>query len=251
MVLLRLCSNALIDLENDTLIDLGDVCDGYDEVKECVDLLLKCKNLISMVGNHDNWFDTWMRTGLHPVQWQMGGKGTVESYIRSASTTEMPIHIIPSIGGWVTNLCNVDIPKSHIDFFGKQELYYVDDKNRLFLHAGFDRNLSIRENQANDPSMLFWDRQLWKQALSCVGEQKLKTIDNFSEIFIGHTATTNYKHKPTGQDITTPMNSGGVWNVDTGCGWSSGKLTIMDVDTKKYWQSDIVGELYPGQQTRG
>jgi serine/threonine protein phosphatase 1 len=34
-----------------------------------------------------------------------------------------------------------------------------------------------------------------------------------------------------------------VWNIDTGAGWS-GKLTIMNVDTKEYWQSDLISELY-------
>jgi serine/threonine protein phosphatase 1 len=32
--------------------------------------------------------------------------------------------------------------------------------------------------------------------------------------------------------------------MDTGAGWA-GKLTIMDVQTKEYWQSDPVQSLYP------
>lgn len=40
-----------------------------------------------------------------------------------------------------------------------------------------------------------------------------------------------------------------VWNIDTGAGWS-GKLTIMDIDTKEYWQSDFVKELYPDEKGR-
>jgi hypothetical protein len=32
--------------------------------------------------------------------------------------------------------------------------------------------------------------------------------------------------------------------MDTGAGWT-GKLTIMDVQTKEYWQSELVQLLYP------
>jgi len=32
--------------------------------------------------------------------------------------------------------------------------------------------------------------------------------------------------------------------MDTGAGWS-GKLTIMDIDTNEFWQSDVVKDLYP------
>ena len=234
------------DFEKDTLIDLGDVCDGWLDVKECVDLLLKCKNLIALQGNHDWWFDQWLRTGVHPVSWMHGGHTTAESYARAARTDDCPIRVIPSTGAWITNLSNVDIPKDHQDFFGKQSPYYVDNKHRLFVHGGFDRTERI---DTMLPYTFMWDRKLWDQALSCREGQKLVTADDFSEIFIGHTATTNWKHKPTGQKRDAPMNSGGVWNVDTGAGFD-GKLTIMNVDTKEYFQSDPVQDLYPDEAGR-
>ena len=34
-----------------------------------------------------------------------------------------------------------------------------------------------------------------------------------------------------------------IWNLDTG-GGDYGKLTIMNVMKKEYWQSDLVTELY-------
>ena len=36
-----------------------------------------------------------------------------------------------------------------------------------------------------------------------------------------------------------PVKLGKLWDIDTGAGWA-GKLTVMDVDTEKYWQSDRV-----------
>lgn len=235
-----------IDFENDTLITLGDICDGWSEVKEALDEILKVKHRIDIQGNHDWWFDQWMRTGVNPVSWMQGGDATAESYIRAATTEEIPIHLRPYGGGWVTNLCNIDIPKSHQEFFGHQIPYYVDDKNRIFVHGGFDRDLPITEN---DHSELMWDRSLWRKAMSCVGEQKLVTADNFSEIFIGHTATVNFLDKAAGKRIDTPMHCGGVWNLDTGAGFK-GKLTILNVDTKEYFQSDFVDSLYPDENGR-
>ena len=65
---------------------------------------------------------------------------------------------------------------------------------------------------------------------------------HYKEIFIGHTPTTNYK-----QD--TPMKAYKVYNVDTGAAFK-GKLTMMDIATKEFWQSDALPSLYPDEKGR-
>ena len=45
------------------------------------------------------------------------------------------------------------------------------------------------------------------------------------------------------------MNRCNVWNLDTGAGYR-GRLTIMDIDSKKYWQSDNAILLYPNERGR-
>jgi serine/threonine protein phosphatase 1 len=40
-----------------------------------------------------------------------------------------------------------------------------------------------------------------------------------------------------------------VWFMDTGAGWS-GKLSMMNIDTKEIFMSDPVPELYPGVKGR-
>jgi serine/threonine protein phosphatase 1 len=55
----------------------------------------------------------------------------------------------------------------------------------------------------------------------------------FREIFIGHTPTMNW-------DTDKPMRAVNIFNIDTGAR-HGGRLTIMDVRTKQYWQSDLVG----------
>lgn len=203
------------DFENDTLIQLGDICDGNQPyIYECVELLLSVKNLIQIRGNHDDWFITWLNTGRHPAGWLQGGWSTMESYIKHAKRSS----INPG-----------DIPETHVKFFEGMHDRYVDEKNRLFIHGGFDRNFKLWQQDRNE---YWWNRSLFEKAMSTKGKTKLKTADNFSEIFIGHTTTLCW-------NTTLPIYAGNlIWNIDTGAGSDTGKLTVMDVDTKEYWQSD-------------
>lgn len=43
------------DSETDRLICLGDVCDGWSQTRESIDLLLSLPHLILILGNHDVW----------------------------------------------------------------------------------------------------------------------------------------------------------------------------------------------------
>lgn len=77
--LLQCLERSDFDYENDTLIQLGDVCDGWSETYECVEELLKIKNLIPIRGNHDAILLEWMSKGQHPWSWLQGGYGTKKS----------------------------------------------------------------------------------------------------------------------------------------------------------------------------
>ena len=74
---LRQClERSQFDYRKDKLIVLGDVVDRHDEVNECVEELLKIRNLIALRGNHDDWFDEFCQTGRHPEDWMYGGLAT-------------------------------------------------------------------------------------------------------------------------------------------------------------------------------
>ena len=62
------------------------------------------------------------------------------------------------------------------------------------------------------------------------------------EVYLGHTSVTNWT-------LTTPYKAGQVWNLDTGAGFD-GKLTLLDINTKEYWQSDNVKTLYKDEKGR-
>lgn len=209
--------------EEDTVIQIGDICDGIiHHIYECVEILLSISDLIQIKGNHDDWFIDWLRYGVHPQNWDQGGIATYRSYIQSLN---------------LKNLNPSDIPKSHYDFFMNMHYRYIDDENRLFVHGGFNRNIPMEEQPRSD---WMWNRSLFEKALCHTNkETRFRTANNFTEIFIGHTTTLYWNNDK-------PMHAGNhlIWNVDTGAGSKNGKLTIMDVDTKEYWQSDRIRDLY-------
>lgn len=85
---------------------------------------------------------------------------------------------------------------------------------------------------------LAWDRRLLDMAWKKQVDGHKCQLGKYKDIFVGHTTTEFY-------NTLQPIHVCNVWNIDTGAGWS-GKLTIMDVDTKEYWQADLTPDLYGG-----
>ena len=198
--------------EDDHLICLGDVCDGWPETKGCVDYLLLLKHVTYILGNHDFWTYEWMMKGKPEGFWRLqGGDATIMSYS----------------GG---------VPSSHLAFF-QNALPYFLDKNRLYVHAGID---PLQPLEQQDLDTFIWDRSLVHQALELYAKKDKKKLTSFEEVYVGHTPIP-FKH---------PIESGGIWLMDTGAGWS-GVLSMMNVETKEVFVSDPVPELYPGVAGRG
>ena len=209
--LIQCFKRSKFDYKKDRLIVMGDVCDGYPEVKQCIDELLKIKHCDLVIGNHDMWALNWALKGDMPEIWtKQGGDRTMASYN----------------GG--------PMPQAHIDFLKGGQLW-IEVQNKLFVHAGFVPALPLEQNSAQ---VLVWDRDLLKDAWEAANYRREEQITKYDDIFIGHTTTELY-------NTLQPIHVCNVWNIDTGAGWS-GKLTIMDVDTKEYWQSDLSPDLYCG-----
>ena len=234
--LLQCLERAAFDREADTLIQLGDIADGFGEVFECVEELLTIRNLIAVKGNHDEWLNQFIQTAYHPVGWNFGGAATARSYLRRLGKENM----IRQTGiGFKTALNPADIPESHRQFFHRQHLYYIDESNNCYVHGGFNRNLDFKGQRSE---IYYWDRDLWSEALTYTAYKKhlpgneFRLVTEFKEVFVGHTSTLQYK-------TDRPMKAANIYNLDTGAG-HFGRLTIMDVESKRFWQSDPVAELY-------
>lgn len=212
----------------DKLIFLGDYVDGWSQSPQVLDFLIQLKtthNCVFLRGNHDDLLLKWFKEKEYNEMWfQHGGEATLNAYKN-------------------VSLENV---KEHIAFLEILENYHLDKKNRLFVHAGFT-NLNGVEYEYF-PKMFYWDRTLWETALAL--DKSMSTKDLFypkrftlyKEIYIGHTPVTRINK-------TIPVQMANVWNVDTGAAFK-GPLTIMNVDTKEFWQSDPLNELYGNEKGR-
>ena len=216
---------------NDTLIFLGDFVDGWSESPAVLTFLIELQKkqpCIFIRGNHDELLLDWLlgnNENIDEKLWfQHGGEATVKSYQNIDAETK----------------------EKHIRFLQSLQNYYLDTENRLFIHAGFT-NMKGVEHEYFKP-LFYWDRTLWETALAIDNQLSKDAITYplrlkiYNEIFIGHTPVTKINQ-------TIPVNKACVWNVDTGAAFK-GKLTIMDVDTKEFWQSDALPELYPNENGR-
>jgi serine/threonine protein phosphatase 1 len=212
----------------DQLIFLGDYVDGWSDTPELMSYLIQMKeeyDCIFIRGNHDDLVLNWFRTGESNPKWlQHGGESTIKAYSNINSSTK----------------------ELHRQFLENLTNYYIDHKNRLFLHAGFS-NLHGPASEFY-PNMVYWDRSLWEmvkaldKTLTPEDEFYPERLKLFKEIYIGHTPTTRIGK-------TEPVNLANVWNIDTGAAFK-GPISIMDINTKEVWQSDPVFELYPDEQGR-
>jgi serine/threonine protein phosphatase 1 len=217
--------------KNDTLIFLGDFVDGWSESPAVLDYLIalqKQQPCVFIRGNHDDLLLKWLtrdEKGFDEKMWLLhGGESTVLSYQNIDSATK----------------------EKHIHFLKSLQDYYLDAENRLFIHAGFT-NLRGVDYEFFKP-LFYWDRTLWETALAMDNElsEDAITYPNrlkiYHEIYIGHTPVTKI-------DEIVPVNRACVWNIDTGAAFK-GTLTIMDVESKEFWQSDALPQLYPNEKGR-
>ncbi|MEO6357125.1 MAG: metallophosphoesterase [Ferruginibacter sp.] len=223
----QLLQTAMVTVE-DTLIFLGDYVDGWSESAGVIDFIIDLDNTnecLFIKGNHDVWCEEWLRTGVANATWLFhGGQATVDSYANASHEKKL----------------------RHLNFLEQMPYYITDDNNRLFIHAGFT-SMHGPQKEFHD-SNFTWDRTLWEMALTMDKRIKKdsvlfpKRLKLFTEIYIGHTPTLYY-------NIDTPMQGCNVWNLDTGAAFT-GKLSLGDINTKEFWQSDPVWKLYPGEKGR-
>ena len=214
--------------ETDRIIFLGDYADGWSQTPQLLDFLMdlgRTHHCIFMRGNHDELLWQWLNGANENVLWNKHGGGvTILAYENVAP----------------------EIREKHIAFLASLQDYYLDEQNRLFVHAGFTSLHGVTHEHF--PRLLYWDRTLWETALAL--DPNMKTDDLsyprrfllYKEIYVGHTPVTRIEK-------TVPVQRSNVWNMDTGAAFH-GPLTIMDVESKQFWQSDPLPQLYPQESGR-
>jgi len=217
--------------KEDTLIFLGDYVDGWSQSPQVIDFLIELnhhQNCIFIRGNHDELLLDWLTSNDENIDEGMwfkhGGEATVLSYANISENKK--------------NL--------HIEFLKSLQDYYLDDQNRLFVHAGFTNMNGVTYEYFS--KLFYWDRTLWETALALdesIDKSSVlypRRFSLYNEVYIGHTPVTRIEE-------TIPIQKACVWNIDTGAAFK-GPLTIVDVNTKEFWQSEPLQHLYPNEKGR-
>ena len=212
----------------DRLVFLGDYVDGWSQSPQVLDFLIELDRRFTCIfirGNHDDLLCEWLEGSQNNQLWnEHGGASTVLAY----------------------ETVSLETKQKHLMFLKNLQNYYLDEKNRLFVHAGFTNMNGV--TYEHFPKLVYWDRTLWEMA---VGLDKTihpghwaypKRLTHYTEIYLGHTPVTRLGK-------TIPVQMASIWNVDTGAAFK-GPLTLMDVDSKQFWQSEPLPSLYPTEKGR-
>lgn len=223
--LLEVLEKSPFNPEKDTLITLGDYIDGgrHIEIPEIMYFLMDLPNWIGIIGNHDYWMMETLNEGWNTItdeDWlKHGGINTLRSLNVDFSLHE---------DGWKIHS---EPPQFMKDFCNKLKYYYIDQKQFLHVHAGYDYSTPLDQQDFTKDEVLYdtiWDRDFWRSSERLDAQQLIK----YPKVFIGHS-----------WDKSAPLKRGRTWNIDSGAG-NIGKLTLMDVESEEYWQSKRTSELY-------
>lgn len=232
--LLQVLDRCQFNPSEDQLIFIGDILDGYSDIKECIDFIKELPNKIIVKGNHDEWVE-------HIVNYKSDVSSIVEAWMPHGGFSTY------------TSLRDYMYTKEFMDFINSMKMYHVDE-DKLFVHAGLSREKSYENNNSET---LMWDRNFIEKARNAhfyknYSKLRLPKNPEIRRVFVGHTPTINMndvfrKHDEPALYVDNFKN--GVINVDTGSCFS-GKLTVMDTETLEYWQSDVCNKFYEKEHSR-
>jgi serine/threonine protein phosphatase 1 len=207
----------------DRLIVLGDWCDGLPDSKKVFSYLYSLPNKVMILGNHELFLLETLYTKIcQPIHYKQGGAATLKSF-------------------------GYDIPTEVSTFIETALPYYIDEHNNLYIHGGIPgrfilpikgcANITSIKNLLNKlpPPELAWDRDL-AFCINKLGGKTSALFKNLTHTYLGHTTTETFHS-------LEPISKRGITLLDTGAGWS-GKLTMQNVETMEYFQSDLVSALY-------
>ncbi len=169
-----------IHAENDTLVFIGDYIDrGHDSkgvVNAILDIRKRIKNVVCLMGNHEQMFLNYYLEGRdEDLFMQNGGTNTLVSYSITGAGTK-----------------HLTVPDDHMEFFTTLQTFYSTD-NYIFVHAGLRPGIPMERQHVDD---LLWIRH-----------QFINSPYDFGKIVVfGHTPLS----------FTTPLINKNKIGLDTG-----------------------------------
>ena len=245
-MLMKVLDKASFDPSSDILYSVGDLLDRGNKPVETIRFLMSLPSFRPVLGNHDAWFESFLWNEKSPDnEWfqNNGGKYTASAFADLSSEEKMGIR------KWFSSIpvvrteddiivVHAGIPTEYTD----KELAAIASQPRPvpILNPSFDGIEGYGDNLWLEAFML--DRNYLYSALEESGwkrgsrrpERKMKPIKTKKTIFIGHTQL-----RPECRPFVSKKFH--LIAVDTGTGSGLGPLTVMDIDTREYWQAGADG----------
>lgn len=225
----------------DVLYSTGDFCDRGEQPVEVLDYLMKLgDSFLPVLGNHDAWLEYWLHTGVADSDWtdRNGGSITVEELLRQ------PMEWLEELKEWLGRIPLVRVTDDCVIMHAG--IPAGMDENSLCSMASMERPIPIfmlesefmnlvrmgidmREYQTMES--IYWDRDYLLSAIAAEYGEKgdLPPFPTDRDIWIGHSALRSRK----------PFHSESyhLYAIDTGAGTGKGLLTVVNMDSKEYWQA--------------
>jgi len=235
----------------DRLIFVGDYIDHYRwnserDAKKTVEKIIQLQKespstVFPIRGNHDDWFDEWIRSGGTPplIWYSQGGKETIQSYYPAFQSQDY-------VDKEVLALVLDAIPQDHRGFFHDLPLYYYDEI-MLVVHGGlpvlwmakkFLEKLRDKESMGDLISMfrnnLLWDRE-WQKGTSRHRKILSENLGPNHLLIVGHTQGRDVY----GEFVSGPFRNGNIINMD-----SFGlHCFVLDTETGEQYLTGVDDEL--------
>ena len=238
--LMEVLEKADFNPSEDTLYSVGDIADGYPGLYECLTFLKDLPSFHPVLGNHDVWLQNWLAADDAPYIWlRQGGLRSVESCRRNILTGTEKQGLAEWIRTWPYAIVLDDAVIMHGGpgfILGDEDIERLAKSERSLVEPAPD-GVNIPDRDAD---IVLWDREYFRASEYDEKTKERKPIGHWTEgkwLFTGHTEFG--KTKPFISHLHRFVN------LDTMAG-SYGCLTLMDMDTFEYWQSEYSSKLYPG-----
>lgn len=247
--LMRVLENAKFS-DTDFLTSVGDFCDRGDQNLKVLEFLMSLPRFKAIRGNHDVWLYNYLYSIINDRRidnesyfiWtdRNGGNKTVEEL------RDLSIEKLNEIFSWL-----------------KKFPYILSDNKFIVLHGGPLNGMTESQilGQSGIKLEEGYDHTNWAEynttwyrnyTLSAITKELIKRgeldeeavdyafiddpIETDKTIFVGHTPICNpmFKNLDTLPFISEEYH---LINVDTGSYKKNGKITVMDMDSRSFWQS--------------
>ena len=215
---LTLWDQLVFDPTQDLIVFLGDYTDRGKESRQVMEWVMAhfgTEHMVFLRGNHDEMMlaalldverDLWLQNGGGATVKSLRGMDDLEAFLKRWAKTiqKMPLYLEVEQGG---------------------QTYW-------FMHAGLKPGVPLAEQE---PETLLWDRDF----------AMADRYDGTEVVTVGHTPVP-YLAYDSGEKLgNRPLLRDGGRRIllDTGGFLAGGRISAIDVLTKRIWQSDPMPEL--------